>query len=127
MAQGNKKLGVQKSAASKNMGKLNRKLTKLKSKTKKGNPNQHGDKKRLMSGPVQQEEEQLTRAIGRASEEKVAAKLLQSGGQLGLVKDLQQKGKEINKQARREQLKKKVGRTEQKLNELNDAITLRDM
>ncbi|KAJ1426715.1 hypothetical protein B484DRAFT_450578 [Ochromonadaceae sp. CCMP2298] len=57
----------------------------------------------------------LSKAIDKASEAKVAAKFIQGGGKVA-APDLLLKGKEINKEKRRSQLKKKVGRTEQKLN-----------
>jgi len=130
MVQGNKKLGgrpgAKKSAPSKNMGKLVRQATHQKSKTKKGNPNTHGNKLRQNSGQTQYEEAELSRAIGRASEEKTAAKLLQSGGGLNTVKDLHQKGKEIIRTKRRDQVKKKVGRTEQKMLDLKAERDVRD-
>jgi len=131
MVQGNKKLGgrpgAKKSAPSKNQGKLVRATTKKLSKTKKGNPNVHGNKLRQVSGQSQYEEAELSRAIGKASEEKTAAKLLQSGGGLTTAKDLHQKGKEIIRTKRRDQVKKKVGRTEQKMLDLKAAVDVRDM
>jgi hypothetical protein len=81
MVQGNKKLGgrpgAKKAAPSKNQGKLVRLATRAKSHTKKGNPNRHGNKLRQASGHIQAEENELTRAIDKASEEKTAAKLIQ--------------------------------------------------
>ena len=52
---------------------------------------------------------------------------LQSGGGLSTVKDLHQKGKEINRVKRRAQVSKKVGRTEKKMNELKSKEDMRDM
>jgi len=83
MVQGNKKLGgrpgAKKAAPSKNQGKLVRLATRAKSHTKKGNPNKHGNKLRQASGNAQAEENELSRAIDKASEEKTAAKLIQVG------------------------------------------------
>eukprot|EP01038_Epipyxis_sp_PR26KG_P009789 gene9789-13170_t len=61
----------------------------------------------------------LTKAIGKANEQKVSAKLLQDGGKIGMV-DILQKGKELNKELRRSMVKKKVGRVEAKLKELKE-------
>jgi hypothetical protein len=62
----------------------------------------------------------LSKAIDISNEKKVAAKLLQGGGKL-TTSDIKSKGKELAKELRRNLLKKKVGRVEQKLNELKKA------
>ena len=56
----------------------------------------------------------LSKAIAKASEQKVAAKLIQDGAKLTMT-DLKAKGKELNRQQRREQLKKKVPRVDEKI------------
>ncbi len=61
----------------------------------------------------------LSRAIDKASEQKVAAKVIQDGGKLKLA-DVVQKGKELNREERRKMLKKKVGRVQEKLQELEE-------
>eukprot|EP00600_Ochromonadales_sp_CCMP1393_P007377 CAMPEP_0174959622 /NCGR_PEP_ID=MMETSP0004_2-20121128/3278_1 /TAXON_ID=420556 /ORGANISM="Ochromonas sp., Strain CCMP1393" /LENGTH=101 /DNA_ID=CAMNT_0016207959 /DNA_START=144 /DNA_END=449 /DNA_ORIENTATION=+ len=81
---------------------------------KKGNPLQ------LPKGKYRDEaldDRALSKAINKASEQKVAAKLIQDGSKLQST-DLMQKGKELSREQRRAQVKKKVGRVEQKLNEL---------
>lgn len=62
---------------------------------------------------------QLSKAIDKANEQKVAAKLIQDGGKLGL-NDVMQKGKELNKETRRNQVKKKLGKVEEKLKSLEE-------
>lgn len=59
----------------------------------------------------------VSKEIGKQAEQRTAAKLIQGGGKM-LLKDLVQKGKELNKETRRSQVKKKLGRVEQKLKEL---------
>lgn len=56
----------------------------------------------------------LSKAIDVANEQKVAAKLLSVGGKLSTA-DIKSKGKELAKEIRKDQVKKKVGRVEQKL------------
>lgn len=63
---------------------------------------------------------QLSRAIDKANEQKVAAKAIQDGGRLGLS-DVMQKGKELNREQKRSLVKRKVGRVEEKLNKLKAA------
>jgi hypothetical protein len=59
----------------------------------------------------------LSRAIDKASEQKVASKVIQDGGKIKL-NDVLQKGKEMNRDLKRKLLKKKVGRVEEKLKQL---------
>ena len=47
----------------------------------------------------------------------MAAKVIQDGGKMGLT-DIMQKGKELNRDNKRNIVKKKIGRVEQKLNQL---------
>ncbi len=56
----------------------------------------------------------LSREIAKASEKKTAGKLLQNGSHLKMT-DLTQKGKEVNREAKRLLLKKKVSRVEEKI------------
>jgi hypothetical protein len=60
------------------------------------------------------EDKLLSKAIHVANEQKVAAKLLSVGGKLSTT-DIKSKGKELAREIRKEQVKKKVGRVEQKL------------
>ena len=61
----------------------------------------------------------FSKAIAKASEAKVAAKLFQGGGRIGLS-DITQKGKELNKEMRRNQVKKKLTKVEEKLKILQE-------
>ena len=113
MVQGAKKLASRpggKVAASKKT----RKVHNDQKKTKKGNPLQL-PKNNFRDQAI--DDHTLSKAIDKASEQKMAAKFLQGGGKLGL-KDVMQAGKELNKEKRRSMVKKKVGRVEEKLNAL---------
>lgn len=81
---------------------------------KKGNPLQL-PKHRFRDEAL--DDRALSKAIGKASEQRVAAKVIQDGVKLKLT-DILQKGKELNREERRKMLKKKVGRVEEKLREL---------
>lgn len=61
----------------------------------------------------------LSKAIDKSNEQKVASKLIQDGGRLGL-NDVMQKGKELNRENKRAIVKKKLGRVEEKLNQLKE-------
>jgi hypothetical protein len=61
----------------------------------------------------------LTKEINKSSEQKVAAKLIQSGGKL-TTSDILSKGKELNKAQRRSQVKRKVSKVELQLKALNE-------
>lgn len=97
------------------------KITKREQKskqTKKGNPlqlpkQQHAFREQAL------EERALSKAIDKANEQKVAAKLLQGGGKLKNA-ELLQKGKVLNKELRRAQVKKKLSRVEEKLAALEE-------
>ena len=65
------------------------------------------------------EDRELSKAIAKANEQKVAGKLIQGGGKL-TTKDILQKGKELNREKRRSEVKRKVGRVEEKLKELKE-------
>jgi hypothetical protein len=81
-----------------------------------------GNKNQLPKGKFRDDaivDRALSKAIMKASEQKVAAKFIQGGGKVA-APDLLAKGKELNKEKKRSQLKKKVGRTEQKLNILKE-------
>jgi hypothetical protein len=56
----------------------------------------------------------LKAAIDKANEQKIAAKTIQDGGHLA-ISDLKKKGKELNREQRRTQVKKKLTRVEEKL------------
>jgi thiamine kinase-like enzyme len=62
----------------------------------------------------------LTQAINKSNEQKVAARLIQSGNKIATT-DILQKGKELSKKQRRDQVKKKVSRVEEKLQALHAA------
>jgi hypothetical protein len=120
MVQGSKKMVGARPGTSKNsatsVAKAAKKAMKLKKFAKKGTPLQ------LPKGKYRDEaidDHTLTKAIDKASEQKVAAKFVQGGGKLGL-KDVMQAGKELNKEQRRKQVKRKVGRVEEKLNILKE-------
>eukprot|EP01036_Dinobryon_divergens_P028480 gene28480-37431_t len=81
--------------------------------TRKGNPLQLP--KRFRDEAL--DERALSKEIDKANEQKVAAKLLQGGGKVATT-DLLQKGKSLNKDIRRSQVKRKLTRVEEKLNEL---------
>ena len=59
----------------------------------------------------------LNKAIAKSCEQKIAAKAIGDGGKL-ILKDVIQKGKELNRELKRNQVKKKVGRVQEKLNQL---------
>jgi hypothetical protein len=118
MVQGNKKLTSRRLIALKgSKSGQSAKIAKREKnaiKTKKGNPLQ------LPRSNFRNEaldERALSKAIDKANEQKVAAKLIQGGGKIG-TKDLVQKGKELNKDLRRSQVKRKLTRVEEKLNAL---------
>lgn len=90
-------------------------LQKSKAVTK-GNPKQL-PKKNFLNEAL--DDRDLTKAICRASEQKVAAKLIQGGGVLS-SNELRKKGKELNKEIRRDQVKKKLTRVEEKLKDLKE-------
>ena len=113
MAQGGGKLKpVQRKTSS---AKFQKQIHKSK-QAKKGNPIE------LPKNSFRNEaimDRQLSRAIDKASEQKVASKLVQDGGKIGL-KDVLQKGKELNRENKRKLVKRKVGRVEEKLNQLKE-------
>lgn len=118
MVQGSKKLssrpGLKNVATS---AKVNQKIMKLKKKAKKGNPLQLPRSGKFRDEAI--DDRNLSKAIDKASESKVAAKLVQGGGKIK-IKEIMQQGKEINKDLRRSMVKKKVGRVEEKLNKLKE-------
>lgn len=61
----------------------------------------------------------LSKEINKASEQKVAAKLIQVGGKI-TTNDIKMRGKELSKELRKNEVKKKIGRVEAKLNNLID-------
>ena len=117
MVQGGKKLAGRPhpgKSQSSVQAKAARKALLQKKKVRKGTPTQ------LPKNQFRDEaldDKALSKAIDKASEQKVAAKFIQGGGKLGL-KDVMQAGKELNRETRRSMVKKKVGRVEEKLNEM---------
>ena len=97
-----------------NSGRANKHAAKAKSHTPKGNPLQIS--KNQYRGACL-ENRDIGKAIDKKNEQSIAAKVLQAGGRLGQT-DLISKGKEFNRDRRRLDLKKKVGKVEQKLNSL---------
>lgn len=61
----------------------------------------------------------LSKAIDKANEKKVAAKLLQAGGKLSTT-DIKAAGKELNKDLKRKMLKRKLTRVEEKLQQIKE-------
>ena len=118
MAQGIKKFGSRPTGGSKgqhNSGKVKAKVHKAK-QAKVGNP-VVAPKKKTHYNQDYLEEKQLSKAIDKANEQKMAAKIIQDGGLLSTT-DLKAKGKELNKEQRRSQVKKKLTRVEEKLTAL---------
>ena len=125
MVQGNKRLAARPSGGKKNkMAAV--KQQKLKAKTKKGNPSIIGKNRVRHDVSGRKEDVALSKAIDKSSESKVASKLLQAGKTLNTIKESLQGGKDINKQKRRDQVKKKVGRTEQNYLAAKEKSELRD-
>jgi len=113
MAQGLKKLGARPGGGGgKNSGKVKAKVQKSKM-AKVGNPI-IAPKKKSHFNIDYLEEKQLSKEIDRANEKKMAAKIIQDGGLLTTT-DLKAKGKELNREQRRQQVKKKLTRVEEKL------------
>ena len=118
MAQGFKKAGGGRPGKL-NKGNNSRKAVKAqqrKKEVKKGNPLQI-PKRKFRDEAL--DDRLLSKEIAKASEQKVAAKLIQSGTKL-IMTDLKAKGKELNREQRRDTLKKKVGRVDQKIQTLID-------
>ncbi len=103
--------------ANPNSAKMKQKHLKMTSKTKKGNPLQLPKNKYLSSAL---DDRAISREIGKSAEQKTAAKFIQGGGKLGTLKDVMQKGKELSKEMRRNQVKKKLTRVEEKLQSLKE-------
>jgi hypothetical protein len=91
-------------------------------KTEKAKMSKKGSSLKLPNGRFRDaalDDRDLSKAIDKANEQKVAAKLLQAGGKIAAV-DLKAAGKEYNKNIRRTQLKRKLTRVEEKLKLLPD-------
>eukprot|EP01041_Mallomonas_annulata_P010389 gene10389-21668_t len=113
MVQGNIKLS--KSNANKVNNSAKSKKAEAKSKTvQKGNPRQLP--KSLFRNEALDDRD-LSKAINKSSEQKVAAKLIQGGGALR-TSDIRQSGKELNREHRRSVVKRKLTRIEEKLKDL---------
>lgn len=92
------------------------KAEKRATSAKKGNPVQL-PKNKYRDDAL--DDRELSKAIGKASEQKVAALVLSDGVKIK-TKDLLDRGKELNREQRRKQLKKKVGRVKEKLRDLEE-------
>ena len=115
MVQGGKKLTAARPGAIKkqNSAKVKKQIANEK-KVRKGSTlklpkNQFRD--------VALEDREISKGIAKVAEQKVAVKLIQGGGKVGL-KDVWAKGKELSKEIRRDQVKRKKSRVEEKLLEL---------
>jgi imidazoleglycerol phosphate synthase glutamine amidotransferase subunit HisH len=99
------------------------KVTKQVMKSKKQTPRARGVTLPGVNNRFREEAEmdrKLTQAINKSNEQKVAARLIQSGNKIATT-DILQKGKELSKKQRRDQVKKKVSRVEEKLQALHEA------
>jgi LysM repeat protein len=99
------------------------KYTKQALKAKKETPRARSAALPGMNNRFREEAEldrRLTQAINKSNEQKVAAKVIQAGAKLSTT-DIVQKGKELSRKQRRDQVKKKVSRVEEKLQALNQA------
>lgn len=114
MVQGGKKISNIRPGETKksNGAKMQKRLKKEKS-AKIGNP----VKPKRKLNDEEEVDVLLSRAIDKSNEKKMAAKALQSGVRV-IAKDLLAGGKELNREARRKQVKNKVSRVEEKLKEL---------
>jgi hypothetical protein len=99
------------SVSAKSVKKIKRDLS-----AKKGNPLQLP---KTIHRDAALDDRALSRAIDKASEQRVASKVIQDGGKIGL-NDVLQKGKELNREHKRKMLKKKVGRVHEKLKALEE-------
>lgn len=114
MAQGSAKLASKKVVSTSKQAKL---------KAKKQQPRK-GAPLKLPNSTFRNEaldDRALSRAIAKASEQRVAAKLIQDGGRISLS-DVMQKGKELNREKKRDQVKKKLGRVAEKLKVLKSKV-----
>lgn len=108
MAQGSFK--VTKNVTKANSAKAKKAISNAKT-ARKGNPDVLA-KGRLQAAAL--DDRDLTRAINKQGQQRVAGKLIQDGGKL-TASDLVKEGKELNREQRRNELKKKVGRVQEKL------------
>ena len=125
MVQGSRKVGgsggsrPQNGAAAKSVNLASAKLKQKQHKklmAKVGNPTAV-PKKKTHYNLDYIEETHLSKVIDKANEQKMAAKIIQDGGHLSTM-DLKQKGKALNKEQRRSQVKRKLTRVEEKLRDL---------
>jgi len=122
MVQGGKKLSSGRPGALKKENSAKQKRLVVNSqKVKKGNPLKL-PKKHFLNEAL--ENRDITKAIGKSIEQKLAAKVIQGGGNIGL-RDVMQKGKELSKEMRRKEVKKRKTRVELKLEELK-ALAAKD-
>lgn len=121
MVQGNMKLSGGRPGAIKkdNSAKLKKKVFNQQ-KTKKGSSlklpkSGHGFFNEAL------EDRDITKAIGKSIEQKIASKVIQAGGSLGL-RDVLEKGKEMRREEKRKLLKRKKSRLEEKLIQLKETL-----
>ena len=113
MAQGglNKRKMGKKVVRNTKSAKVQQKIMKAKKNTKSGLATKLPNK--AFRGEAMMDR-QLSKEIGKKCEKIVSAKLVQTGAKLSLS-DLQAKGKDLARDIRRKQVKKKVSRVEEKL------------
>ena len=118
MPQGSQKAFSRKPDVLKKMNSAKIKKAQMKAKlTPKGNSVE------LPKGKFRDEaivDRELSKAIDKASEQKMAAKVIQGGGKMKTT-DLTKKGKELSREMRRKQVKVKLTRVEEKLKALTAA------
>jgi hypothetical protein len=117
MAQGNKKFSTKRPGEVK---KINKNSAKFQKQIKRDQVVKKGAPTQLPKNNFRNEaldDHDLSKAINKANEQKIAAKLIQDGGKLTLT-DVKQRGKEFSREEKRKQLKKKVGRVAEKLKAL---------
>ena len=116
MVQGNRKMGSGRPGlhAAKHQSAGRIKVNQQKAKMAKVGAPVAAPKKKTHYNLDYLEERELSKAIDKANEQKIAAKTIQDGGHLA-ISDLKRKGKELNREQRRTQVKKKLTRVEEKL------------
>eukprot|EP00640_Fibrocapsa_japonica_P006053 CAMPEP_0113936266 /NCGR_PEP_ID=MMETSP1339-20121228/3218_1 /TAXON_ID=94617 /ORGANISM="Fibrocapsa japonica" /LENGTH=120 /DNA_ID=CAMNT_0000938677 /DNA_START=31 /DNA_END=393 /DNA_ORIENTATION=+ /assembly_acc=CAM_ASM_000762 len=93
-------------------------------KVKKGNPTKFSSKK--AGNYAYKDNKAISRAINKKNEQATAAKALQSGAHLNIT-DVKTSGKELVKEIRRNMLKKKSSRIEEKLEKAKAKLDREDM
>lgn len=120
MVQGlSKKKTINKTNKRLNSAKITKKIIKI----NKNKPKGRGIVLPSQSHRFREEAEldrQVTKAINKSNEQKIAAKVIQSGLKMK-TSDIMQRGKELSREQKRSMVKKKVSRVEEKLNALKEA------